>query len=42
VPAVVNRSGIRQVLDLDLNHMEQSAFLNSAAALKKVIKDAGL
>ncbi len=42
LPAIVNRSGIKQVLDIDLDQTEQSAFLHSAATLKKIINEAGL
>jgi L-lactate dehydrogenase len=42
LPAIVNRSGIRQVLNLGLDEKEQAAFKNSAKALKKVIQEVGL
>ncbi|HNQ50464.1 MAG TPA: L-lactate dehydrogenase [Candidatus Omnitrophota bacterium] len=42
LPAIVNKSGVRQVLNLDLDETEQAAFRNSAGALKKVIQEAGL
>jgi L-lactate dehydrogenase len=42
LPAIVNRSGVRQVLHIELDEKEQAAFKNSAAALKKLIKEAGL
>ncbi|MDD4941096.1 MAG: L-lactate dehydrogenase [Candidatus Omnitrophica bacterium] len=42
LPAIVNKSGVRQVLNLDLDETEQAAFKNSAGALKKVIQEAGL
>jgi L-lactate dehydrogenase len=42
LPAVVNKDGVRQVLELDMDEAEQNAFRNSAEAVKKVIKDIGL
>lgn len=42
LPAIVNRSGIKGVLQLDLDPAEQIAFKNSAQAVKQVIKEAGL
>ncbi len=42
VPAVVNRTGVREILRLDFNAEEEAAFRNSAAAVKKVIREAGL
>lgn len=42
LPAVVNKTGVRQILELSLAADEQEAFKNSAAAVKKVIKEAGL
>lgn len=42
LPAVVNRTGVRQVLNLELDEAEQAAFKDSAGALKKVIREAGL
>jgi L-lactate dehydrogenase len=42
LPAIVNRAGVRQVLTPDLDEKEQTAFKNSADALKKVIREAGL
>ncbi|HOU35669.1 MAG TPA: L-lactate dehydrogenase [Candidatus Omnitrophota bacterium] len=42
LPAIVNRAGVRQVLNLELDEAEQAAFRNSAGALKKVIREAGL
>jgi L-lactate dehydrogenase len=37
VPAVVNRDGIRQVVDLDLNNEEKEKFLNSVNVLKNTM-----
>jgi malate/lactate dehydrogenase len=42
LPAIVNKTGIRQVLNIELDQKEQSAFKDSAAALKKVIQEVGL
>jgi L-lactate dehydrogenase len=41
LPAVVNKSGVRQILELPLSPEEQQAFKNSAAAIKKVLKECG-
>jgi L-lactate dehydrogenase len=38
VPAVVNRDGIRQVVDLDLNNEEKEKFLNSVNVLKNTME----
>jgi L-lactate dehydrogenase len=42
LPAIVNRSGVKSILRLELDPEEQAAFKNSAEAVKKVIKEAGL
>jgi len=42
LPSVINRSGVREVLKIQLNGEEEEAFKNSAQALKKVIKEVGL
>jgi len=42
LPAVLNKNGVRQILALELDNAEQDAFKNSAAAVKRVIKEAGL
>jgi L-lactate dehydrogenase len=42
LPAVVNKTGVRQILGLPLSTDEQESFKNSAAAVKNVIKEAGL
>jgi L-lactate dehydrogenase len=38
VPAVVNRKGIRQIVELDLNDDEQAKFMNSVNVLKKTME----
>lgn len=42
LPAVINRKGVREILDLDFNEQEKSLFKKSADAIKSVIKQAGL
>jgi L-lactate dehydrogenase len=42
LPAIVNRSGVKGILRLDLDRAEQEAFKNSAAAVKKIIQESGL
>jgi len=42
LPAIVNKSGVKGILQLDLDPDEQTAFKNSAQAVKQVIKEAGL
>ncbi len=42
LPAIVNRSGIKGVLRLDLDQEEREAFKKSAAVVKQVIKESGL
>lgn len=42
LPVIVNRQGAFRVLSIDLNETEQKAFRDSAAAVKKVIREAGL
>lgn len=37
VPAVVNRNGIREVIELDLSEEERNKFANSVAVLKKTM-----
>lgn len=41
-PAVVNRSGVRQVVELDLDATESAQFLHSASVLRQVMEDAEL
>lgn len=41
MPAIVNSSGVRDVLDLDLDEKERAAFKNSASALKRVLAEIG-
>ncbi|MFJ7729708.1 L-lactate dehydrogenase [Neobacillus sp. NPDC097160] len=38
VPAVVNRKGIRQIVELDLNEEEKAKFTNSVQVLKKTME----
>lgn len=38
VPAVVNRKGIREVVELDLNEAEQAKFTHSVTVLKKTME----
>ena len=42
LPAVINKKGIREVLQLTLNAREQKEFRKSSAAIKRVIKELGL
>lgn len=42
LPAVVNKSGVRDVLKLELDKAEQVSFKNSAHTVQKVIKELGL
>jgi L-lactate dehydrogenase len=42
LPAIVNRSGTKGILRLDLDQSEQAAFKKSAAAVKQVIQESGL
>lgn len=42
LPAVVNKTGVREILHIDFNAEEEDAFRRSAAAVKKIIKDAGM
>jgi L-lactate dehydrogenase len=42
LPAIINKNGVRQILKLEMDPDEQAAFKNSAQAVKKVIKEAGL
>lgn len=37
VPAVINRSGIREVIELDINDEEQKLFQNSVNVLKEIL-----
>ncbi|MGG0176228.1 L-lactate dehydrogenase [Gottfriedia acidiceleris] len=38
VPAVINRGGIREVVELDLNELEQRQFKNSVETLRKTME----
>lgn len=42
LPAVINKEGVREVLQIELNPQEKQAFKNSAEAIKKVIRETGL
>ena len=42
LPAIVNKNGVKQVLDIKLNQKEEQAFKNSASAIKKIIQDIDL
>ncbi len=41
LPAIVNKAGVKQVLNIELSPQEEKAFRNSASALKKIISDIG-
>ena len=41
LPAIVNKTGVKQVLNIELSAQEEEAFRNSAAALKQIIKGIG-
>jgi L-lactate dehydrogenase len=41
VPAVVHKTGVRQVLEADFNEKELKSFLYSAQQVKKVIRESG-
>ncbi len=38
LPAIINKNGVKQVLDIKLNQKEEQAFKNSASAVKKIIQ----
>jgi L-lactate dehydrogenase len=42
LPAVVNRKGVKQILELSLDPQEQTAFKRSAEAVRQAIKGSGL
>jgi L-lactate dehydrogenase len=42
LPSVINRGGVREVLQIELNDEEEEAFKHSAQKLKKIIKEVGL
>jgi len=42
LPAVVNKNGVREVLNLSLSSEEQNLLVRSAEAIKKALKEAGL
>ena len=39
VPAVINREGVRGIIEIPLNEVEQSSMQHSADTLRGVIKD---
>lgn len=39
-PAVINRDGVKEMLELTLNEQEQKAFINSCESLKEIIDQA--
>ncbi len=41
VPAIVHKTGVRQTLEVDFDDKELAAFKNSAAQVRKVIKESG-
>ncbi|MCM8757566.1 MAG: L-lactate dehydrogenase [Candidatus Omnitrophica bacterium] len=42
LPAVVNKTGVREVLKIEFSEEEKQAFINSAQAIKRIIKETGL
>lgn len=42
LPTVINKEGVREVLQIELNPQEKQAFKNSADAVKRVIRETGL
>ncbi len=42
LPSIVNKDGVKQVLEIKLDKEEEQSFQNSASAIKKVIKEVGL
>jgi len=42
LPAIVNKNGIREILNIGLSSEEQKQFKDSSSAIKKAIKEAGL
>ncbi|MCK4802509.1 L-lactate dehydrogenase [bacterium] len=42
LPAVINKEGVREVLQIELNPQEKKAFKNSADAIRRVIRETGL
>lgn len=42
LPAIVNSSGVREILKLELNDRERNDFLKSANTLKEVIREVGI
>ncbi|OGF49289.1 MAG: L-lactate dehydrogenase [Candidatus Firestonebacteria bacterium RIFOXYA2_FULL_40_8] len=42
IPAIVNKGGVREVLDIKLDSKEEGQLINSANVLKNIIKDSGM
>jgi malate/lactate dehydrogenase len=42
VPAIVNRDGIKKIIDLPLDEKEEEAFRKSADAVKEINKSLGI
>lgn len=42
LPAIVNKEGVRTVLNIELDEKEKQAFMNSADKLKGIIKEIGI
>lgn len=42
LPSVINKEGVREVLQIELNPQEKQAFKNSADAIRRVIRETGL
>ncbi|MCM8796496.1 MAG: L-lactate dehydrogenase, partial [Candidatus Omnitrophica bacterium] len=42
LPAVINKNGVREVLNIDFSEEEKQAFKNSAETIKMVIREVGL
>jgi len=42
LPAVIDRSGVREILKIELDSQEKQAFKNSADVIKRVIREAGI
>ena len=42
MPAIVNKRGVKEVLNIKLDKKEEQLLINSAKVLKKIISDSGL
>ncbi len=42
LPAVIDRNGVREILNIELDSKEKQAFKNSADVIKRVIKETGI